>query len=86
MLYDQLSSWVRDHNLIMNRVKCINDVTNDLARVTTRKGTYSLKFLGREIATWRAYDDDACRQALAVADALLDVLWDCRREGYATFV
>lgn len=86
MRYAELSAWVRVHNLVMNRVKCMNDVTEDLFTVRGKGPTYRLSFAGSEVVTWRAYDMESCERALAACDALLDVLWNARRLGYACFL
>lgn len=85
MEYGQVERWCKVHNLILNRVRCINDVTEDRCEVRGRGTRYRLEFLGRRLAEWRAYDVTACEGALAVADAVLDVVWDLRRERLASF-
>lgn len=80
-----MALWVRTHNLVMNRVKCINDVTNDLCRVFQRGARYMMTFCGDEVCTWSAYDQSSVASALDVAGAILDTCWNLRREGFATF-
>lgn len=83
--YDDMRAWVRRHDLVMNRAKVINDITDDLLVVGHKGCRYWVEFLGRRICDWRAYDLESVNQALACLQGVEYVLWDCRRLGYASF-
>lgn len=85
MEYGSLSAWVKAHNLIVNRCKVINDVCLDRCEIMGRGTRYRMVFEGRTIAEWTAYDLESVRCALSAANAVFDVLWDCRRLGLASF-
>lgn len=84
--YAKSALWVRLDSLVRNRVKVINAVTEDRAEYRTRGGVCSVLFLGRELCEYRAYDLEQTRRAVDCLESVYKVLWDCRREGLATFV
>lgn len=83
--YAALERWCKVHELVINRCKVINDVTEDHASVSGRRGRYRLELFGRKVAEWRVYDLRSVEDAYQRADAIYNALWDARREGYATF-
>lgn len=85
MDYGTVSRWVRTHNLIVNRCNVINDVTLDRCQILGRGTHYRMVFAGRTICRWDAYDLQSVEGALTAANAVFDVLWDCRRLGLAAF-
>lgn len=85
MTYDDMRTWVRVHDLVINRVKVLNVVTEDRFKVTGRGCRWRVDFLDRTVAEWRAYDVRSAEDALTSLSCLYKVLWDCRREGFASF-
>lgn len=85
MDYSEIAAWVKTHNLIMNRVKCVNDVTLDLCTVRGRAGRYRVEMCGSVICSWKAYDLRSCDDALVSMNAVLDTCWHLWRLGYASF-
>lgn len=83
--YDDMRLWVRRHDLCLNRVRVINDITLDRATVGHRGAKWWVDFLGRRICEWHAYDVRSVDDALVALDAVKVALWDCRRLGLASF-
>lgn len=83
--YESAADWVRFDGLVQNRVKVINDITEDRAAYSRRGTTCRVSFLGRVLAEYAAYDVAAAGRAFGVLDGVYRVLWDCRREGLAAF-
>lgn len=82
----EMNAWVKAHELVMNRVEWLNTITEDRVTVGHRGCHWWADFLGRRLVQWQAYDFDSVNQACECLTLLAWSLWDCRREGLASFV
>lgn len=80
-MYELVDRYCKLCDLCANRVRVINDVTDDAAMLTCRQGTYTVTLWGRVLATWGGCDADAAQVAFYRLDAAFDALWDARRVG-----
>lgn len=80
-MFEDIERYCKVHDLCVNRVKVINEVTEDAARIRCARGTYTVTLWGRAIATWGGCDLSAVERAYQRLDAVFDVLWDARRVG-----
>lgn len=85
LCYDDMRLWVRRHDLVLNRVKVINVITEDRAKVGHRGCRWWVDFLDHRLCEWKAYDVRSVDDALLALDAVKTALWDCRRVGLASF-
>lgn len=84
--FEDSREWCRLDGLVRNRVKVINAVTEDRCTYDYWRGRCRVDFLGRTIADYASSDLNGARDAYLRLDAVYRVLWDCRREGLASFV
>lgn len=83
--YELTRSWVRVHELLLNRVKCINHIACGACEVTQRGARYRLLLWGCVVAEWRAYDLESVRSAFSLTEGIERACWHSRRLGYASF-
>lgn len=83
--FDRAAVWCRWDALIRNQIKVLNVITGDRVSIALRGGRYRVRFLGRVVAEYPFYDVDAARLAYERLSAVKAALWDCRREGLASF-
>lgn len=85
LTYEDMRRYNKVLELVLNRCKVINAVTEDRAEVRYSRGYYRFELFGRELARWRLYDLAAVQDAYSRADAVYRALWDSRRLGFSTF-
>lgn len=86
MGYVELSGeFARLDGLVKNRLRVINDVTNDGAQCESRRGRCVITMYGRVLAEYGTEGLEGVRDAYQRLDAVVGVLWDCRRLGLARF-
>lgn len=85
LAYEDMRRFTKLHDLVVNRVNVINQITDGACTMGGRGCDYVVRFYGRPIAQWQAYDVASVERSLSAMDAVYDVLWDCRRLGYASF-
>lgn len=83
--YDDMRSWVKCHDLVMNRIKVLNVISENRFEVAHRGCRWWCEFLGRRVTEWRAYDVRSVEDALCRLSGIYKVMWDARREGYLSF-
>lgn len=89
MLYDELSSWVKIHNLILNRCGVINTIHGgcygwsygSLCSVRYARGAYECVYCGDVVCTWQVFDLPSADSALGYVSSLADALWLVSRAG-----
>lgn len=87
--YDEMCTFSRFYNLLVNRVDCCNQLLgcryrnsseNDV-RITYKKGCYSVTAYDAEIAAFRVWDLDGVLKSYAYVDSWADCLWHLSRKG-----
>lgn len=90
MDYGELWAWTKSINLVINRVKVINDTLEELgyekglASIDYRRGYYRLSWLGHEVAKAKVYDLQQGRDLLAFAEGVRSCVWGLSRDGLLT--
>lgn len=90
MLYDELTTWVKVHNLILNRCGFINTVHGysygwsygAVCSVRYVRGTYECLYGGVVVCVWHVFDLSSADLALSYVSALSDAIWLVSRAGY----
>ena len=86
MKYDDLDAWTRVYDLLVNRVKIINQILGSVVvRIQYKRGTYVCMVCDSKLCDFRIYDLASIDAAFAAVDGLSDGLWLLNRTGRLCF-
>lgn len=85
MTFDEVNAWVRRFDLILNRIKVINQLMGErVCKVSFRHGVYRVTLAGSLLATFGVYDLPSVDQAFIYVDAWSDAAWRASSAGLLT--
>lgn len=92
MTYEEVRNWTDKHNIIVNRVKVINQILgaryenacDNPCAIEYRRGRYRVLFFGVCLAEYGIYQVESVEMALLRLDAVNDALWYMSRVGFFT--
>ena len=81
--YSDLVIWSKDYDLVLNRVKVVNqlhgcsyaDSPSNPCRVLYDHGEYSVLYRGSRLCSFGVYDVVGVSSALSVVDSFADTVW-----------
>ena len=87
--YSDLVIWAKDYELVLNRVKVINqlygcsyvDSPSNPCRIVYDHGEYSVFYLDGRLCTFGVYDVPGVSSALAVVDSYANSVWSLSCSG-----
>ena len=89
----QMNAWVRNHDLILNRLLIINQLhgcrydrcSTNPCGLRHRGGTYDVEMYGVVVASYGLYDVSGVEDALALVDMLARLSWNGNAAGWAKY-
>lgn len=90
MKIEQMSIWMKRHNLLLNRIAIINQIhgchygycVGYPCTVRYERGWYICSYNGNAICSWAMYDYTTLDSSYDLVDSLCNALWLVSSAGY----